>query len=322
MAGPAAASQAMKASSVASPPAADGNMVFTYTASVTAAMPTAPAVQGRLRYRAPRHRMPAHSKLRLTSFQGGRAWRILLTMAQNTSDLKKEGCGLRRMTRRAILKYLPVPTAVEALGRTRHTRFPAFTRDSVEGGDGTIAANGGPARAAVPAAVAFEASKTAVAGASTIATGVVVVAAAAGAAVLAVDGDAMFKPLSSLRFCSACSPAVRSPSSNARFSRRSDSSDASSMDGLAVASVHSDGSTALVDSPTMPSPIIPEGFDERILRDAPQPDPHRPCSSVHHDQDSISPTSYFTPSHAAPLHGHKPHNYQKASGAARASSVL
>jgi len=60
---------------------------------------------------------------------------------------------------------------------------------------------------------------------------------------------------------------------------------------------------------------IAEGNDERILRDDPQQDPHRPCSSS--TGPDRSPSSCLTPSHAAPPHGRQPHNNEKGPGAAR-----
>ena len=64
---------------------------------------------------------------------------------------------------------------------------------------------------------------------------------------------------------------------------------------------------------------VPEGYDERILRDAPLPDPHRPCLSVLH---GLRPRSPVTASlfRAAPPHVHQARAHastRKAFGATR-----
>ncbi len=67
---------------------------------------------------------------------------------------------------------------------------------------------------------------------------------------------------------------------------------------------------------------VPEGYDERILRDAPQPDPHRPCHSVLRGLRPRSPVTASLSSRAAPPHVHQARAHastRKAFGAARSS---
>ena len=67
---------------------------------------------------------------------------------------------------------------------------------------------------------------------------------------------------------------------------------------------------------------VPEGHDERILRDAPQPDPHRPCHSVPHGLRPRSPVTASLTHGTAPLHVHQARAHastRKAFGAARCS---